>query len=155
MNYSKSLRLSPPSAYISDTGTAKGRGVFAGRNFSANEIVEICPVVLFKCAFDNLPPEAKTLVFNWTVLAGQANTHALALGFGSMYNHNNPANMRYEANPTAQLLRFVAVHDIKKGEELTVNYNAYGGGAIWHNDNWFERMGVTPLNQAREENPES
>ncbi len=38
-----------------------------------------------------------------------------------------------------------ATRDIAAGEELTVNYNAHGGGAEWSDNAWFERMGVEPL----------
>lgn len=62
-----------------------------------------------------------------------------------MYNHNNPANLRYEADKENSFLRFIAVKPIAQGEELTVNYNAYGGGAQWHDDNWFDRMKIKPL----------
>lgn len=62
-----------------------------------------------------------------------------------MYNHENPANMRYEAESQHSLLRFISVRAINEGEELTVNYNSIGGGAEWGNDNWFDRMNVTPI----------
>jgi hypothetical protein len=89
----------------------------------------------------------KTLVFDWAVLAGVPGTHALALGYGSMYNSDNPANLRYEADRQRLLLRFVAVRDIAEGEELTVNYNAIGGGATWHDNNWFDRMKIKPVGE--------
>ena len=141
------MRLSPPSAYIEDTGTEKGRGVFAARSLVSGEIVEVCPVILFQIPFFSLPEQLKTLVFNWGVLAGIPNTetHALALGYGSMYNSDNPANLRYEADQQGSLLRFIAVRQIAEGEELTVNYNAVGGGAEWHDDNWFDRMKIKPV----------
>lgn len=131
-----------PSIYLSDTGTAKGRGVFAAREFSAGEIVEVCPVVIIRSHTSTMPPEVRTLVFDWKVLPG---CNALALGFGSLYNHSNSANMRYQADPPGQSLHFIAVRDITPGEELTVNYDALGGGPEWHDNNWFDRMGVTPI----------
>ena len=70
---------------------------------------------------------------------------AIALGYGSLYDHNNPANMRYEADDRIKALRFIAVRDIVQDEELTVNYNAYGGGAEWNDNRWFEDKGITPI----------
>lgn len=136
------MQLLPPSVYIQDTGTAKGRGVFAARAFACGEVVEVCPVLVIHRPISLLPEEIKTRVFSWSVLAKVPNTQAIALGYGSMYNHDNPANMRYEADSQNSLLRFIAVCDINEGEELTVNYNAIGGGAQWHDDNWFDRMNV-------------
>lgn len=134
-----------PSIYLADTGTAKGRGVFAARAFKAHEVVEVCPVVVIRSHTDAMPSEVRTLVFDWEVLANVPGSNALALGFGSLYNHNNPANMRYEADPSGQSLRFIAVRDIAAGEELSVNYDALGGGPQWHNNNWFDRMGIKPV----------
>lgn len=145
LHYQPNMHLSPPSAYVKETGTPKGRGVFAKRPFVEGEIVETCPVVLFHRPFDSLPEEARTVVFCWSTLTGVPDTHALALGYGSMYNHDNPANLRCEADQEHTLLRFIATRPIAQGEELTVNYNAVGGGAQWHDDNWFVRMNTKPI----------
>ncbi len=139
------MELSSPSVYIKDTGIPKGRGVFASRSFQNGEIVEVCPVVVFHGSFAALPEEIKKLVFDWGVLANMPGTHALALGYGSMYNHNNPANMQYIADQTESVLRFVAARDVLADEELTVNYNAIGGAAEWSDNNWFTRMNVKPI----------
>jgi hypothetical protein len=139
------MRLSSPAVYVEDTGTPKGRGVFAARAFAPGEVVEVCPVIVLHTPFSSLPEEVKTRVFDWEVLAQVPGTQAFALGCGSLYNHDNPANMRYEADRDHSVLRFISVRSINEGEELTINYNARGGGAGWHNDNWFERMNVKPI----------
>jgi hypothetical protein len=137
--------LQSPDVYVADTGTAKGRGVFARRDFSQDELVEECAVILCPVAFLTLPEGIQKVAFNWGVLAHTTDCHAVALGFGSIYNHANPANMRYLANPQHSTLQFIAVRGIRAGEELTINYNAIGGGACWHDNNWFERMNVRPV----------
>jgi uncharacterized protein len=139
------MQLQSPSVYVRDTGTAKGRGVFAARAHAEGETVEACPVVLFSGAFSAVPDEVRKLLFNWGVLAQVQNMHCLALGYGSMYNHDNPANLRYEADASAGVLRFIAVRVIAQDEELTVNYNAVGGGPHSADDTWFTHMGVTPF----------
>ena len=139
------MKLSPPDAYIQDTKTAKGRGVFAARAYISGDVVEVCPVIVLRTPSWLLPKEIKTYVFDWATLANVPKTEALALGYGGMYNHDNPANMRYEADSQSSCLRFIAVRDINEGEELTVNYNACGGGAEWDNDNWFDRTKVKPI----------
>ncbi|MBI3821814.1 MAG: SET domain-containing protein-lysine N-methyltransferase [Planctomycetes bacterium] len=139
------VRLDSPDVYVADTGTAKGRGVFARRDFAAGELVEECPVILLGEPFASLPEEVKKIVFNWMVPDNTTDRHALVLGFGSLYNHANPANMRWEASPQSLAIKFIAVRAIKAGEELTDNYNAVGGGAVWDDDNWFERMKVKPI----------
>jgi SET domain-containing protein len=127
---------------IRDTFTSRGRGAFARRSFRKGELVEVAPVLLLRCEFDDLPELLKTYVFNWESLAGIKNAHAIALGYGSMYNHANPASLCYEADPRAGTMRYIAARAIKAGEELTINYNADGGAAKWHDNNWFERMDI-------------
>ena len=128
---------------VADTGTRKGRGVFATRSHAAGEIVETCPVILFNATFVEIPIEVRRILFNWGVLARTRQSHCLALGYGSLYNHGNPANMRYEGDDEAKVLRFVAIRPIASGEELTVNYSAEGGGHESEDNDWFSKMGET------------
>ena len=137
--------VTPSKVYLQDTGTAKGRGVFAQCDFAEGAVVEECPVILLTIPFDLLPPQLQNVVFSWGVLAKTDSSTALALGYGSLYNHDNPANMRYVANPARCTLSFIAVRDIRSGEELTINYNAVGGDATWHDDNWFDHMNIRPI----------
>ncbi len=140
------MNITPPSVCVKDTGTSRGRGAYALRAYTNGETVELCPVILFSGSFASVPAEVRQILFNWGVLAGTPAMHCLALGYGSMYNHENPANMRYEADVRARGLRFVAVRDIVEGEELTVNYNAIGGGHESATDNWFSGHGIAPYN---------
>jgi hypothetical protein len=142
---SSSVLLSSPRAFIKDTGTPKGKGVFAQIDFASGSIVEASPVILMTMPCALLPPEVQRVVFNWGILTGMESITALALGYGSLYNHNNPANMRYEADPTNCTLRFIAVRDIRAGEELTINYNALGGDAAWNDNNWFDYRNIEPI----------
>jgi len=71
--------------------------------------------------------------------------HAVALGYSSLYNH--------EALAERQELRFTVVRDVAADEELTINYNACGGGPEWHNDNWFDRMRISPVLTGKERAP--
>jgi hypothetical protein len=139
------MRIAPPAAYVADTGTVKGRGVFAARAFAAGELVEMCPVLLFELPAAVAPLSLKHVVFNWRYLTGAPELHALALGYGSLYNHDNPANMRYEGVAAIPAMRFIAVRRIEPDEEFTINYNAHGGDAAWSDDAWFERMNIKPL----------
>ena len=51
---------------------------------------------------------------------------ALALGYGSLYNHSYRPNARYvDLGDRTKL--FTAIWDIAAGEEITVNYNGEPG----------------------------
>lgn len=136
------MQLKPPSVYVRDTGTAKGRGVFAARAYAAGEVVEECPVVLLRKSYKTLHKELKTFVFHWDVPEGAADTQALALGYGSLYNHSNPSNLRYQTDSDSLVLRLIAVRDIPADEELTINYNADDGAPVSEDEWWFEEKGI-------------
>lgn len=138
--------IKPAEAYIKETGTAKGRGVFAARDFKKDEVVEVVPVIVMYRPFVKVPPVLQTIVFNWTALAKLAQpASAVALGFGSMYNHANPANMVYHANLEDKTIHYIAITDIAKDGELTINYNSGGGSAVSDSDDWFKKRGIEPI----------
>lgn len=140
----------PPEAiysadvFIAHTKSDKGLGAYAARAFKAGEVVEVCPVIVFEQKLRELPRSLQVRVFDWGVLADTRPANCLPLGCGAIYNHHEPSNMKAAAIDTERFqgLVFTAVRDIERGEELTVNYNAHGGGHTWHDDNWFERLNV-------------
>ena len=140
------MRCTPCNGYVRDTGNATGRGVFAGRLFIAGEVVEVCPVVILQCDFKLLPSELQQRVFNWSAPAkAQGAVYALALGYGSMYNHANPANLHYELSEGGEYMRFIAASDIDANSELTINYNGAYGKNVSDEDDWFEARGIAPF----------
>lgn len=139
------MHTQPSLGYIKDTGTPMGRGVFASRAIAQNEVIEVCPVVQLKKRYRRLPEELQRVVFHWGALAEKPGISAVALGYGSMYNHANPANARYKASADGSNLVFVAATDIAQDEEITINYNAALGEPVSFEDNWFKNTGVTPF----------
>ncbi|APZ96681.1 SET domain-containing protein [Fuerstiella marisgermanici] len=97
----------------------KGRGVFARSFIPEGTEFERVPVIVMPDA-EVLGPEGSVLanyVFEW----GRG-TVAMALGFGSMYNHSYSANARYD-DVGRQTKVYTALRDILPGEEITINYN--------------------------------
>lgn len=98
----------------------KGRGVFALRPFRRGEVIERVPVIVLPLAVLEDGPEVNPLAdycFAW----GEK-TVALALGYGSLYNHSYSPNARYDdLGPRTKV--FSAIKDIAAGEEITVSYN--------------------------------
>jgi SET domain-containing protein len=58
--------------------------------------------------------------FEWGDDCQQA---AIALGYGSLYNHSYNPNARYVFRESEECLEFIALRDIEPGEEITINYN--------------------------------
>jgi SET domain-containing protein len=98
----------------------KGRGVFARRPIRKGEVFETVPMIVLSAREfeDGLAGTAlESYCFGW----GRDQV-ALALGYGSLYNHSYRPNARYEdVGPRTKA--FVALRDIDPGEEITVNYN--------------------------------
>ena len=99
-----------------------GRGVFAIVNFRKGEIIEQCPVIVLSRK-DYLLAK-KTELKNYYFMWGKV-TSAICLGYGSVYNHSYEPNATYKKQIKEKTINFVAIKNIKKGEEITVNYN-YG-----------------------------
>ncbi len=135
----------PPKTYIKDTNTIKGKGVFANQDYTNGDTVEIAPVIILLAAYSALPPRLKTRVFNWGDLTKGSAASALALGYGSLYNHANPANLKFIAHSEAETITFIALKPISKGDELTINYNGPDGNATSKQDDWFNRQGIALL----------
>lgn len=119
----------------------KGRGVFARRAIREGEAFETCPVLI-------LPPEVieapsavlSSYVFDW----GDGHL-ALALGYGSLYNHSYEPNARYE-DIGRRAKRFVAIREIAAGEEITINYN---GAPEDRTPVWFDVIEGVPESAVR------
>lgn len=99
----------------------KYRGVFATARIKKGEVIESCPVVIIPKKEQKLID--KTHLFSYYFIWGKNNTAAIALGYGSLYNHSYNPNAEYEEDVKKQIIIFTALRDIKKGEEITTNYN--------------------------------
>jgi len=102
-----------------------GRGVFATRNIRKGEIIETCPVILVSKRDPSNVDGVVMLRYFFYFGPGRKLKSAIAvvLGFGSLYNHSYEPNAKYVRRVSKRVVEFVAVKDIKKGEEITVNYN--------------------------------
>ncbi|MEZ6132248.1 MAG: SET domain-containing protein [Planctomycetaceae bacterium] len=110
-----------PSASIEVKYTArKGRGVFATQMIPKGTEFERVPVLVMR-AQEVMDGDAEDLLPNYVFEWGK-DTVALALGFGSLYNHSYSPNARYD--DVGRMTKvYTAVRDIQPGEEITINYN--------------------------------
>jgi hypothetical protein len=107
-----------------------GTGVFARRAFAPDDVIETCPVIVCEAGDEELLEQTnlRGLYFHW-----DGDGVALALGFGSLYNHAWGSNARYEPDPAHDLIRFICVRPIVSGDEVTINYTGDpdGVGELW------------------------
>jgi SET domain-containing protein len=110
-----------PSPFIEVRRTEnKGRGVFARSPIPAGTVFERAPVLVIPAVEIDENPYDTVLTrycFQWG-----RDTVAVVLGFGSLYNHSYRPNAYYR-DRRSRIKEFVALRDIARGEEITINYN--------------------------------
>lgn len=101
-----------------------GRGVYAARTIETGELVEASPVLILDEWESNRinPTILNCYVFAWD---DDHKRSAVAFGFGSLFNHSTKENITYKNNYENNTIEFMALRDIKKGEQLFVDYG-YG-----------------------------
>jgi SET domain-containing protein len=101
----------------------RGRGVFAMADIKAGVVIEISPVIVLSAKERKIVEQ--TLLFDYIFEWGENKKKAcVALGYVSLYNHDYNANCEYEMDFKKRIMTITTVKNIKKGEELFVNYNA-------------------------------
>ncbi len=111
-----------------------GNGVFTTENIAAGIVIEISPVLVFSSVERKKAEETKLYdyFFEW---GNDGTKGALGLGYISIYNHDYDANCDYDMDFAHELMTITTVKDIKKGEELFINYNASPASKkpVWFN----------------------
>jgi SET domain-containing protein len=122
-----------PCLYIALT-RSMGRGVFTSQDIDAGTIVEESPVIVMTGDERKLLDQTRlyNYIFEWGAKKKQC---CMALGYIAVYNHSYKSNCEYEMNFEKELITVKAVHFIRAGEELFINYNG-----PWDNIKpvWFE-----------------
>jgi SET domain-containing protein len=99
----------------------KGLGIFAERDFKEGEIIEDCPTITMT------PTERKhcekTILDHYMYPWRSTRSASIVLGYGSLYNHSFTPNADWKQNFKTRRMVYRAIKPIKKGEEITVNYN--------------------------------
>lgn len=102
--------------------TKYGRGVFATIQYIQDDVIEVCPVIVLGKEERSKIDGTKLFdyYFSWGAEEDEA---AIALGFGSLYNHSYTPNAKYLKKYNRNEIHIVALKTIKVGEEILVNYN--------------------------------
>ena len=103
--------------------TIHGLGVFAGEKIRKGQIIEKCHYLIV----DHKYKELSNYLFDG------GDKHILVLGFGSIYNHSASPNADYEKENNYPYFVFRAIRDIKKNEEILIDYGS----------EWFNHRNIT------------
>ena len=128
-----------------------GRGVFASVDIKKDEIIEIAPILILefsdfitqRVSRSDAMKSRAIIDTKWNKLFEyyfwMDDYVALALGYGSLYNHSKDPNCQYELNRKEETITFTAIKDIKKDEEILFNYK---GSSSENAPLWFEHKKV-------------
>jgi len=117
-----------------------GRGVFSAIYISEGTLIEVCPMIV-------LPEEDfqkihdSTLHDYYFLWGDEENQCAIALGFGSLYNHDYEPNARYFVDPEEETMEIYAIREIFPGDEITVTYNGHPDdkSLVWFEDPDYDK----------------
>ena len=122
-----------PCLYIAETDSM-GLGVFTSEDISKGTVIEESPVIVMGLSERELLDQ--TLLHDYIFEWGQKKDQCcMALGYIPVYNHSYKSNCEYEMDFTRRTITVRAVHFIKAGQELFINYNGE-----WNSDKpvWFD-----------------
>ncbi|KAI8889877.1 protein methyltransferase [Backusella circina FSU 941] len=106
----------------------KGRGVFTKDIIASNTLVEISPVLLFNPT--EYANHGKHTILDHYTYCWPGGYYGLALGLGSMFNHNSTPNVGFIRDFNNKLIRYVTLREIQPEEELCISY----GNHLWFED---------------------
>lgn len=105
----------------------KGRGVFTKEALERNVLVEISPILHFN--HKEYEAHGKYTVLDHYTYCWPGG-FALALGLGSMFNHDREPNVGFIRDIPNKLIRYVTLRNIAQDEELCISY----GNHLWFED---------------------
>lgn len=97
------------------------RGVFCVDYIKSGECFEEAPVIILS------PNEVKETSLMDYVFKLNSSEYALALGYGSIYNHRNQPMADWKIDETRKTISFFALRDVEPGEEIFISY----GKSYW------------------------
>jgi|APGre2960657404_1045060.scaffolds.fasta_scaffold98537_1 SET domain-containing protein len=121
----------PPKVFVQPS-SIHGLGVFAAQDITSGEIIEKAPIL----KLDIQEKDALLADYRfWWEQDGKRIYYVLALGYGSLYNHSSNPSGYFTNNIEDYTIDFIATKDIKKGEEILVDY---GGEEYWSSRKYVE-----------------
>ena len=103
------------------------RGVFCAHPLTTGDIIEICPVIVLPTKEIDLLSHSRLFEY-YFLWDKQLDKCAIALGYGSLYNHSVSPNAEFTPDYGDDTIIFTALQEIEAGEEITVDYQA--GAAV-------------------------
>ena len=99
----------------------KGRSVHSANLIRKGDLIEICPII--KLSKKDLKRIHRTVLFEYYFLWGRKlEKGAIALGYGSLYNHADKPNARFQLDLINDEIHILCKRKISPGQEITISY---------------------------------
>lgn len=99
---------------------SKGLGVYARYGLMKGDVAEVAPYIIVGQSYDDAYENGHVDAITWAYnVNGKL---AIALGYGSLYNHSYKANVDWKIRTRSKTILYTAYKDIDAGDELTINY---------------------------------
>ena len=97
-----------------------GYGVFAKKNIKKDELLEECHYIVV-----DYSSKVQHFYFSWPRGKGLFEKYVIALGYGTIYNGCEPGDehANWKTDTDNDIFEFYAVKDIKKDEEILIDYS--------------------------------
>ena len=110
-----------PGLYYAPSGKHR-YGMYCTEDILRDSVIEICPIII-------IPGEQAREIVRGYVLyeyyfEWKKESIAIALGYGSLYNHSEKPNAIFEPDYKSHYIIFKSLKDIPSGEEILVDYHA-------------------------------
>jgi SET domain-containing protein len=110
-----------PDITIKQVNGTKGRGVFANSTIKSGTVIDIGHVIIVSdTEYEHIK---NTIVDDYIFEWDSDGSVAICMSPCEFCNHSYHPNAGYQHNFENRTIIFRAISDIKKGEEITVNYN--------------------------------
>jgi len=119
-----------PQLYIATS--SYGRGVYTAAGIPKGAVIEVCHVIVIPKV--ELPVIHRTSLHDYYFLWGtDMQQCAIALGYGSLYNHAIHPNANFILDIANHTIDIEAIADIPAGSEITINYHGEPGDeeSLW------------------------
>ena len=124
----------------------EGLGVFATEDIPIHSVIEAAPYLSFAPSLlqDYFDFYETAHLLKHYVFSGPGGTHAVALGYGSLYNHDPMPNAfwRWRDEPGNEAILFYAKRDIKKGEEIFIRYGVDSSRLLFMDSKEKQRIAI-------------
>ena len=115
-----------------------GMGVFAIEEIKAGEVIEECHLI----SLPFKPGEQSFFLYDYKFnypAEGEVEEYVLPLGNGCIYNQSDDNNAYWKTHPLHKAFQFIAIKDIKVGEEICTYY---GDENYWKLVEGFKRKNI-------------